>query len=85
MKLLLLLFVLSLLAVTAFAVTLQKAVIVSYPNDTPDSIVDQAMDTVREAVSNNLAMDAMVWQHEVLTFLQGGIVTHEYSKSSYSP
>lgn len=27
----------------------QKAVIVSYPNDTPDSIVNQAMDAIKSA------------------------------------
>jgi len=35
---------------TAMAVNLpQKAVIVSYPNDTPDSIVDQAKDAIKAA------------------------------------
>lgn len=50
MKLQLLLSLLGLLAVTASGIATQKAVIVSYPNDTPDSVVNQAMDTVREAV-----------------------------------
>jgi hypothetical protein len=50
MKLHLLLFLLGLLAVTASAVATQKAVIVSYPNETPDSVVNQAMDAIREAV-----------------------------------
>lgn len=51
MKLQILLFLLSLLAVAASALATQKAVIVSYPNETPDSVVSQAMDAVREAVS----------------------------------
>ena len=51
MKLQLLLPLLGLLAVIASGIATQKAVIVSYPNDTPDSVVNQAMDAVREAVS----------------------------------
>ena len=51
MKLQLLLSLLGLLAVTTSGIAIQKAVIVSYPNDTPDSVVNQAMDAVREAVS----------------------------------
>lgn len=51
MKLQLLFFVLGLLAIAVSAVTTQKAVIVSYPKDTPNSVVDQAMDAVRDAVS----------------------------------
>jgi hypothetical protein len=51
MKFQLLLSLLGLLAVTASGIATQKAVIVSYPNDTPDSVVNQAMDAVREAVS----------------------------------
>ena len=38
------------LATTALAVVVpQKAVIVSYPDETPDSVVNQAMDAIREA------------------------------------
>jgi hypothetical protein len=51
MKFQLLLSLLSLLAVTVSGIATQKAVIVSYPNDTPDSVVNQAMDAVRDAVS----------------------------------
>jgi Mrp family chromosome partitioning ATPase len=31
------------------ALTPQKAVIVTYPEDTPSSVVDQAMDAIKEA------------------------------------
>ena len=34
----------------AYAVAAQKAVVVSYPNDTPDSVLSQAKDAIREAV-----------------------------------
>jgi hypothetical protein len=51
MKLQILLSLLGLLAITASSIATQKAVIVSYPNDTPDSVVNQAMDAVRKAVS----------------------------------
>ena len=51
MKFQLLLSLLGLLAVTTSGIAIQKAVIVSYPKDTPDSVVNQAMDAVREAVS----------------------------------
>ena len=51
MKFQLLLSLLGLLAVTVSGIATQKAVIVSYPNDTPDSVVNQAMDAVRESVS----------------------------------
>jgi hypothetical protein len=51
MKLPLLLSLLGLLAAIASGIATQRAVIVSYPNDTPDSVVNQAMDAVREAVS----------------------------------
>lgn len=51
MRIQLVLSLLGLFAVTASAVATQKAVIVSYPDDTPDSVVNQAIDAVREAVS----------------------------------
>ena len=52
MKFLLVTLTLAVLAVTASAVATQKAVIVSYPQDAPDSIMSEAMDAIREAVSN---------------------------------
>ena len=51
MKLALFTFMLGLLAITATALAPQKAVIVSYPGETPDWVVEKAMDAVREAVS----------------------------------
>jgi hypothetical protein len=55
MKLQLLLYLLGLLAVTASGLATQKAVIISYPNETPDSVISQAMDAVREAVGKKAA------------------------------
>jgi hypothetical protein len=55
MKFQLLLTLLGLLSVIASGIATQKAVIVSYPNDTPDSVVNQAMDAIREAVSLEIA------------------------------
>lgn len=63
MKFQLLLFVSCLLAVSASAVVTQKAVIVSYPSDTPDSIVVQAMDAVREAVSTRFRWNSNHFLH----------------------
>ena len=44
--------ILSMLACAAVAIAVvqpQKAVIVSYPEDTPDSVVEKAMDAIKEA------------------------------------
>jgi Mrp family chromosome partitioning ATPase len=50
MKLLILTFLLvCLFALTAIAVAPQKAVIVTYPENTPDSVLDQAKDAIRKA------------------------------------
>lgn len=43
-------FLFALLAAFALAVAPQKPVIVSYPNDTPQSVIDQAMDAIKKAV-----------------------------------
>lgn len=40
----------ALLAAFAFAQAPQKPVIVSYPEDTPQSIIEEAMDAIRKAV-----------------------------------
>ncbi|KAF2180252.1 hypothetical protein K469DRAFT_715502 [Zopfia rhizophila CBS 207.26] len=42
-------FLLALLAAYAMAAAPLKSVIISYPNETPPHIVDQAMDAIREA------------------------------------
>jgi hypothetical protein len=49
MKLSLYLISVALLAISAVAVAPRKAVIVSYPDETPDSIINHAMDVIREA------------------------------------
>ena len=57
MKLPVLISLLGLLVATASAVVSQKAVIVSYPNETPDFVVNQAMDAIREAVGFGIHKD----------------------------
>lgn len=49
MKLFSLLPVLALASVTMAVVQPQKSVIVSYPDNTPDSVVDQAKDAIKAA------------------------------------
>ena len=41
---------LALVAALAYAASAQKAVIISYPKDTPDSVVDKAKAAIKEAV-----------------------------------
>ena len=50
MKLALNVVFLAVFAVLAAAVAPQKPVIVSYPQDTPQSVLDQAMEAIRKAV-----------------------------------
>jgi hypothetical protein len=61
MKLQLLLSLLGLLAITASGLATQKAVIVSYPNETPDSVISRAMDAVREAVGQKCSHISRVY------------------------
>lgn len=42
----------ALLAIAVLAKAPQKPVIVSYPNDTPDSVLTEAKDAIRAAVSH---------------------------------
>lgn len=46
-----LLFIAFLMAL-AYAATESKQIIVSYPKDTPDSVIEQAMAVIKEAVSD---------------------------------
>lgn len=50
-----LLFIAFLMAL-AYAATESKQIIVSYPKDTPDSVVEQAMAVIKEAVSGQLIL-----------------------------
>lgn len=43
-------FLLALLAASAMAVAPLKSVIISYPKETPQKVVDEAMDAIRNAV-----------------------------------
>jgi hypothetical protein len=70
-------FILAILAalVLAAASTPQTPIVVSYPKDTPQSIIDEAMDAIKHAVqfSNDLSCLANA------NLSQGGVITHEYS------
>ena len=51
MKFPLYLLLLTIIAVVGvYAGSAQKAIIVSYPNDTPDSVITEAMDVIKKAV-----------------------------------
>lgn len=70
---------LALLAVVGLAATAeQKPYIVSYPQGTPDSVVEEAMEAVRKAVR---LPDLAVYAISGLSAnrLQGGKITHEYN------
>lgn len=49
------LLLIALIVALAYAATEQKQVIVSYPKDTPDSVVENAMAAIKEAVINRFA------------------------------
>ena len=51
MKFLFGIMLMALLAVFAQAVAEQKPVVVSYPQDTPQSVLDKAMEAIKKAVS----------------------------------
>lgn len=71
---------LAFLAVSVLAVApLQKAVIVSYDDNTPDHVIAEAKSAIKAAVRRIRSY----WdgQHTKLDNLQGGVITHEYSKS----
>ena len=53
MKLLGLLLLPALLAGFAYAQAPQQAVIVSYPQDTPQSVLEEAMEAIKKAVSRD--------------------------------
>ena len=65
-----------LVALAYAATTEQKPIIVSYDKDTPDSVIDQAMAAIKEAVRSFLF--SLLELSCELTNLQGGIITHEY-------
>ncbi|KAK4999954.1 hypothetical protein LTR28_013211 [Elasticomyces elasticus] len=78
MKLAIYSILLALLATCALAAAPQKAVIVSYPKDTPNSVVDRAKTAIKEAVSlpNHSAIDAAMRTYAENP--KGGAITHEY-------
>ncbi|GAB7352937.1 hypothetical protein MBLNU459_g3518t1 [Dothideomycetes sp. NU459] len=67
MKFTLHILLIALLVALAYAAAPQKAVIISYPKDTPDSVVDKAKAAIKEALTQNA--------HAI----QGGVITHEYN------
>ena len=65
MKLQLSALVLSLLAALALAVESQKQVVISYPNDTPASVMEEAKSAIIEAVRRGYVASA--WKMTRLT------------------
>lgn len=59
MKIQLTLFLLAILAAFAFAQAPQVPVVVSYPEDTPQSVLEDAMDAIRKAVGCDSASDML--------------------------
>lgn len=43
----------------AYAATESKQIIVSYPKDTPDSVIEQAMAVIKEAVSDYCILECI--------------------------
>lgn len=63
-----------------------QAVIVTYPRETPDSVIESAKQALVKAVSTLNAPDVLLrlaWLSltEFLCPRKGGIITHEYRKS----
>jgi predicted oxidoreductase (fatty acid repression mutant protein) len=71
-----LLFVFLLVALSFAATQEQKPVIVSYPKDTPQSVLDEAIEAIKKAVSAGKSRTAMNLNADNNT--QGGVITHEY-------
>lgn len=67
---------LALFAVLVLASTEQKPVVVSYPKDTPQSVLDAAMDAIKKAVRTLQTLPCL--RPHTLTSAQGGVITHEY-------
>ncbi|KAI9836245.1 MAG: hypothetical protein M1819_001582 [Sarea resinae] len=77
MKLVFLLCLVAFLAVAVSGSASQKDVIVTYPNDTPSSVMAQAMDAIRSAVSKLPSIWLQDYRSSQIT-AQGGVITHEY-------
>lgn len=58
-----------------YRLTVLQAVVVSYPKDTPQSVIDQAMEAIKKAVGPT----SPCAEASVAYIQQGGIITHEYS------
>lgn len=61
----------------AYAAAPNKAIVVSYPNDTPDSVLSEAKAAIKAAVSSLFRSDHT--REFYLIPSQGGIITHEYN------
>ena len=77
MRIQLTLFLLAILAAFAFAQAQQVPVVVSYPEDTPQSVLEDAMDAIRKAVGCDSGVHTGMLM--LTSMFQGGIITHEYS------
>jgi hypothetical protein len=62
----------------AMAVQVQKSIVVSYPDNTPDSVLNEAKKAITDAVS--VISNPVSRKHILTTSLQGGWITHEFSK-----
>lgn len=56
----------------------QKPVIISYPSDTPTSVLEEAKDAIKKAVRTPPFSCDFSTSLARLTHSQGGIITHEY-------
>ena len=63
----------------AFSAEPQWPVIVSYPDDTPNAVLDEAKDAIRQAVCNAQPCQGATSTMQLLIDFQGGIITYEYN------
>ena len=77
------LLLLALLAAFAAAVSPQKPVIVSYPEDTPQSVLDKAMDAIKKAVRLPTGLNAS--EHMLTSSLREALSPTNTNSSKASP
>jgi hypothetical protein len=70
---------------STMAVAPLKSVIISYPNETPQEVVEKAMESIKDAVRTSPSLpldfeDRVCWLAvTILTVRQGGEITHIYN------
>jgi hypothetical protein len=65
----------ALLAVALAAGAAERQIIVSYPEDTPASVIEEAMEAIRKAVSSQILRSGCLRNANAM---QGGFISHEY-------